>query len=240
MPRLYCPQPLVPGISIDLPEAVAHHLYVLRLQAGDALTLFNGEGSQYQAELVALDKRRASARIQAEVAFDAELPYAITVAQALPEASKMDWIVEKAVEMGVAAIVPLAAARCVVRLSAERAEKKMAHWQGIVIAAAEQCGRNRLTRLAPPTAFHDWTAQHDLHRRILLSPRATETLPQWARHQPPQAISLMIGPEGGFTEQEEEVALARGALALGMGRRILRTETAAIAAVSALNALWLP
>jgi len=240
MPRLYCPQPLVPGTSIDLSEAVAHHLFVLRLQAGDALTLFNGEGSQYQAELVTLDKRRASARIRAEVAFDAELPYPITVAQALPEGSKMDWIVEKAVEMGVAAIVPLAAQRCVVRLSAERAEKKMAHWQGIIVAAAEQSGRNRLTRLAPPAAFQDWTAQHDLHRRILLSPRATETLPQWARHQPPQAISLMIGPEGGFTEQEEEVALARGALALGMGTRILRTETAAIAAVSALNALWLP
>jgi 16S rRNA (uracil1498-N3)-methyltransferase len=240
MPRLYCPQPLVPGTSIDLPEAVAHHLYVLRLQAGDALTLFNGEGSQYQAELVTLDKRRASARVQAEVAFDAELPYAITVAQALPEASKMDWIVEKAVEMGVAAIVPLAAQRCVVRLSAERAEKKMAHWQGIIVAAAEQSGRNRLTRLAPPAAFHDWTAQHDLHRRILLTPRAEQTLPQWARHQPPQAISLMIGPEGGFTEQEEEIALSRGALALGMGTRILRTETAAIAAVSALNALWLP
>ncbi|HEU4777782.1 MAG TPA: 16S rRNA (uracil(1498)-N(3))-methyltransferase [Telluria sp.] len=240
MPRLYCPQPLVPGTSIDLPEAVAHHLYVLRLQAGDALTLFNGEGSQYQAELVTLDKRRASARVQAEVAFDAELPYAITVAQALPEASKMDWIVEKAVEMGVAAIVPLAAQRCVVRLSAERAEKKMAHWQGIIVAAAEQSGRNRLTQLAPPAAFHDWTAQHDLHRRILLTPRAEQTLPQWARHQPPQAISLMIGPEGGFTEQEEEIALSRGALALGMGTRILRTETAAIAAVSALNALWLP
>lgn len=240
MPRLYCPQPLVPGTSIDLSEAVAHHLYVLRLQAGDALTLFNGEGNQYQAELVTLDKRRASARVRAEVAFDAELPYAITIAQALPEASKMDWIVEKAVEMGVAAIVPLAAQRCVVRLSAERAEKKMAHWQGIIVAAAEQSGRNRLTRLAPPAAFHDWTAQHDLHRRILLTPRAEQTLSQWARHQPPQAISLMIGPEGGFTEQEEEIALSRGALALGMGTRILRTETAAIAAVSALNALWLP
>lgn len=240
MPRFYCPQPLVPGASVELPEAVAHHLHVLRLQAGAALTLFNGDGSQYQAELVAGDKRRASARIQAEVAFDAELPYAITLAQALPEASKMDWIVEKAVEMGVAAIQPLAAQRCVVRLSAERAEKKIAHWQGIIIAAAEQCGRNRLPRLAAPAALQDWTSQHDLHRRILLTPRATETLPQWARHQPPQAISLMIGPEGGFTEQEEEIALSRGALALGMGARILRTETAAIAAVSALNALWLP
>jgi 16S rRNA (uracil1498-N3)-methyltransferase len=127
-----------------------------------------------------------------------------------------------------------------VRLSAERAEKKLAHWQGIIIAAAEQSGRNRLTRLAAPESFHDWTSQHDLHRRILLTPRANQSLSQWAKHQPPQAISLMIGPEGGYTEQEEEIALSRGALALGMGERILRTETAGIAAVAALNALWLP
>ena len=240
MPRFYCPQPLVPGTSADLPDAVAHHLHVLRLQAGDSLTLFNGDGNQYQAELVSIDKRRASARIQAAVARDVELPYAITLAQALPEASKMDWIIEKAVEMGVAAVQPLSAQRCVVRLSAERAEKKMLHWQGIIIAAAEQSGRNRLPRLAAPESFQDWTSQHDLHRRILLTPRANETLSQWARHQPPQAISLMIGPEGGYTEQEEEIALAHGALALGMGERILRTETAGIAAVAALNALWLP
>ncbi|SHH21618.1 16S rRNA (uracil(1498)-N(3))-methyltransferase [Massilia sp. CF038] len=238
MPRFYCPLPLLAGATVDLPETVAHHVHVLRLQPGDPLTLFNGDGHAYQAALVAQDKRRASARVQAVLAADLELPYAITIAQALPEASKMDWIVEKAVELGVAAIVPLAAQRCVVRLSAERAEKKMLHWQGIIVAAAEQCGRNRLTRLAPPAAFQDWTNQHDLHRRILLSPRASQSLSSWAKHQPPQAISLMIGPEGGFTEQEEEIALARGALALGMGTRILRTETAALAAVAGLNALW--
>ncbi|HEY0062143.1 MAG TPA: 16S rRNA (uracil(1498)-N(3))-methyltransferase [Telluria sp.] len=238
MPRFYCSMPLLAGATIDLPDAVAHHVHVLRLQPGAPLTLFNGDGHEYQAELVAQDKRRASARVQTAVARDLELPYAITLAQALPEASKMDWIVEKAVEMGVAAIVPLAAQRCVVRLSAERAEKKMQHWQGIIVAAAEQSGRNRLTRLAAPESFQDWTSQHDLHRRILLSPRATESLSSWAKHQPPQALSLMIGPEGGFTEQEEEIALARGALALGMGSRILRTETAAIAAVAGLNALW--
>lgn len=238
MPRFYCPLPLLAGAIVDLPEAVAHHVHVLRLQPGDPLTLFNGDGHAYQAALVAQDKRRASACVQTVLTEDRELPYAITIAQALPEASKMDWIVEKAVELGVAAIVPLSAQRCVVRLSPERSEKKMAHWQGIIVSAAEQCGRNRLPRLAPPASLSDWTSQHDLQRPILLSPRATQTLPSWAKHQPPQAISLMIGPEGGFTEQEEELAIRRGALALGMGTRILRTETAALAAVAGLNALW--
>ena len=150
----------------------------------------------------------------------------------------MDWIIEKAVEMGVAAIQPLAAQRCVVRLSAEREQKKQAHWQGVIEAASEQSGRNRLARLGQVEPVHEWIAQRDMHKRILLSPRAGQSLASWARHQPPQAISLMIGPEGGFTAQEEDAAIARGALPIAMGPRILRTETAGIAAVAALTALW--
>jgi 16S rRNA (uracil1498-N3)-methyltransferase len=238
MPRFYCQQALTAGATVELPEAVAHHLHVVRLAPGAALTLFNGDGGEYLAELAAIGKKRASATVRAFIARDAELPYAITLAQALPEASKMDWIVEKAVEMGVAAIQPLAAQRCVVRLNAERAEKKLAHWQGVIVAAAEQCGRNRLARLAPVDDFAGWIGQNDLHRRILLTPRASQSLPDWARHQPPQALSLMIGPEGGYTEQEEDAAIARGAVPLSMGARVLRTETAGIAAVAALNALW--
>lgn len=238
MPRFYCSQPLIVGDTVALPDAVAHHLFVLRLQEGAEMTLFNGDGGQYLAQLASIDKRRATAQIKAQVARDVELPYEITLVQALPEASKMDWIVEKAVEMGVAAIQPLAAQRCVVRLSHERAEKKMAHWQGVIIAASEQSGRNRLARLAPVDDFHAWIAQSDLHKRILLTPRATQSLTDWARHQPPQAVSIMIGPEGGYTQQEEDAAIAHGALALSMGARILRTETAGIAVVGALTALW--
>lgn len=238
MPRFYCSTPLAAGLTIDLPEAVAHHLHVLRLLPGAAMCLFNGDGAEYVAQLESLEKRRASASIRAQVARDVELPYEITLAQALPEASKMDWIVEKAVEMGVAAIQPLAAQRCVVRLSGERAEKRLAHWQAVVVAASEQSGRNRLARLGAVDDFHHWIAQQDMHKRIVLSPRGRQTLPDWARHQPPQAVSLMIGPEGGFTAQEEDAAVARGALALSMGPRILRTETAGMAAVAALTALW--
>jgi 16S rRNA (uracil1498-N3)-methyltransferase len=238
MPRFYCSQPLTVGDTVALPDAVAHHLFVLRLQEGAEMSLFNGDGGEYVAHLASIDKRRATAVVKAFVARDVELPYEITLVQALPEASKMDWIIEKAVEMGVAAIQPLAAQRCVVRLSGERAEKKLAHWQGVIVAASEQSGRNRLARLAPVDDFHQWIAQSDLHKRILLTPRGTQSLPEWARHQPPQALSIMIGPEGGYTQQEEDAALAKGALALSMGPRILRTETAGIAAVAALNALW--
>ncbi|MDC8757255.1 16S rRNA (uracil(1498)-N(3))-methyltransferase [Janthinobacterium fluminis] len=238
MPRFFCPQPLTLGAVIDLPETVAHHIHVVRLTPGEAITVFNGEGGEYTAVLCSVDKKRASAELKAFAPRDAELPYAVTLAQALPEASKMDWIVEKAVELGVAAVVPLAAQRCVVRLSAERAEKKHGHWQGIVVAASEQSGRNRLAQLAPLHDFQAWIAQQDLHRRILLSPRAEQSLADWARHQPPQALTLMVGPEGGFSEAEENAALAHGALALSMGPRVLRTETAALAALAALNGAW--
>ncbi|HAT31987.1 MAG TPA: 16S rRNA (uracil(1498)-N(3))-methyltransferase [Janthinobacterium sp.] len=238
MPRFYCPLPLVLGATIDLPEAVAHHVQVIRLAPGDAVTLFNGEGGEYTAILAGVEKRRVSAELKAYAPREAELPYAVTLAQALPEASKMDWIIEKAVELGVSGVVPLAAQRCVVRLSAERAEKKHAHWQGVIVSASEQSGRNRLARLAPLNEFQQWIAQQHLHRRIILSPRADVSLADWARHAAPQAVTLMVGPEGGFSEAEEKLALAHGALALSMGPRILRTETAALAALAALNGAW--
>lgn len=238
MPRFFCPQPLALGLTVTLPEAVAHHVHVVRLAPGDAITLFNGDGGEYTAVLTSIEKKRVSAELKAHSARDAELPYALTLAQALPEASKMDWIVEKAVELGVAAIQPLAARRCVVRLSAERAEKKLAHWQGIIVSASEQSGRNRLAQLGVLDEFKGWISQQDMHRRVILTPRAGQSMADWARHQPPQALSLMVGPEGGFTEEEENLALAHGALALSMGPRILRTETAGLTAVAALNALW--
>ena len=238
MPRFYCPQPLVPGTTIDLPEAVAHHIAVVRLAPGERITLFNGEGGEVQASIVSVAKRSVTAAIQTHIAREVELPYAVTLAQALPEASKMDWIIEKAIELGAAGIVPLAAQRCVVRLSSERAEKKLAHWQAIIVSASEQSGRNRLAQLAPLQEFNQWSRQQDLHQRIILTPRAEQSLADWARHQPPQAVTVMIGPEGGFTEAEEKAAIAAGAIGLAMGPRILRTETAGLTALAALSACW--
>ena len=242
MPRFYCPQPLAAGAIVDLPEAVAHHLHVVRMQPGDALTLFDGRGGQYLASVHEVGKKRACARIEEHQAVEAEPPYAITLAQGLPEGSKMDWIVEKAVELGVAAIVPLAARRSVVRLSSERAEKRQAHWQGVIVAASEQCGRNRLAQLAPLAEFERFISgpevEENAQPRILFSPRATASLADWARAAGPQAVTLLVGPEGGFSAEEEQAALDAGAIALSLGPRVLRTETAGLAAVAALNALW--
>jgi 16S rRNA (uracil1498-N3)-methyltransferase len=238
MPRFYCPQPLAAGSIVDLPEAVARHLQVLRMAPGDPLVLFNGAGGEYRSTLASLGKKTASAMVDALEAREAELPFAVTLAQGLPEGSKMDWIVEKAVELGVAAIEPLAAQRSVVRLSGERAEKRLAHWEGVVIAASEQCGRNRLAQVAPVSEFNRWVAQPSSARRILFSPRATQSLGAWAAGTEPHDVCVMIGPEGGFSDQEEELALANGALALSMGPRVLRTETAGLAALAALSALW--
>lgn len=238
MPRFYCAQSLSIGQLITLSDPVAHHVQVLRMAPGDLITLFNGEGGEYTATLSTVGKKSVSAELKTFSPFEAELPYAITLAQALPEASKMDWIVEKAVELGVAGIQPLAAQRCVVRLSAERAVKKSDHWKAIVIAACEQSGRNRLPHLAEPAHFTDWIGQHDLHLRILLTPRAEQSLSDWARHHPPQAVTLLVGPEGGFTETEENAARAHNILTLSMGQRVLRTETAGLAALAALNAVW--
>ncbi|MBD8566561.1 16S rRNA (uracil(1498)-N(3))-methyltransferase [Oxalobacteraceae sp. CFBP 8763] len=238
MPRFYCPQSLVNGSTIELPEAVAHHLHVVRLQPGAALTLFNGEGGQYRATLVETGKRRATAVIDAHEAIEAEAPYPVTLAQGLPEGSKMDWIIEKAVELGVAAIQPLAAARSVVRLSGERLEKRHAHWHGVIAAASEQCGRNRLAQLLPMADVQPWLAASAGTTRILLSPRATESLAGWARANAPQAVTLLIGPEGGLTSQEEDTAVAAGALSLSMGPRVLRTETAGLAALAVLAGAW--
>ncbi|MEC5216533.1 16S rRNA (uracil1498-N3)-methyltransferase [Actimicrobium sp. GrIS 1.19] len=238
MPRFYCPLPLAIGDHMTLPDEVAHHIQVLRLQAGTPVTLFDGNGGEYTATITLLEKKRVSVEVKAFAPRSVELPYAITLAQALPEAAKMDWIIEKAVELGIAGIQPLAAQRCVVRLSAERAEKRQQHWQGIIIAASEQSGRNRLAHLAPLNDFQRWIGQQDMHRRILLTPRAGQTLADWARHQPPQSVTLMVGPEGGFSNDEESLALAHGALALSMGPRVLRTETAALAALATLSTCW--
>jgi len=138
----------------------------------------------------------------------------------------------------VGAVQPLAAQRSVVRLSGERADKRHGHWQGVIVAASEQSGRNRLARLAPLADFGRWVGEPAAQPRVLFSPRATQSLADWARRHAPQDVTLLVGPEGGFAPQEEEAAIAHGALALSMGPRVLRTETAGLAALAALNALW--
>lgn len=238
MPRFYLDQSLEIGMQCELPEDLSHHIGVLRLKVGDTVTLFNGRGGEFAATLSVMEKRRVTAHIKTFDAREAEPGHSLTLAQALPEGTKMDWVIEKAVELGVTTIQPLMAARSVVRLSDERAGKKLAHWRAIVAAASAQCGRNRLPSVAMPQAFSSWIDQHDLHPRILLSPRGQQSLTDWARHRAPQAITLIIGPEGGLNEAEEQAAISRGAICLSIGSRVLRTETAGITAIAALHALW--
>jgi 16S rRNA (uracil1498-N3)-methyltransferase len=238
MPRFYCQQPLEINLLLSLPDDIAHHIQVLRLKEGDVITLFNGEGGEYAASIERIEKKRVEARLKIFSSREAELAHSLVLAQVLPEAGKMDWIIEKAVELGATTIQPLISNRSVIRLSSERTTKKMVHWQGILAAASAQCGRNRLPHLSEPLPFMSWIEQRDLHPRLLLSPRCSQSLSAWAKHHPAQAVTLIIGPEGGLSPQEEQAAITHGALCLTMGERILRTETAGIAAMAALQSIW--
>jgi len=243
MPRFFINAPLPSGDTITLPAEVAQHARVLRLQAGGAITLFNGTGGQYQASIVSMGKRDVQVRIEAFCATEAEPPYSLTLAQGIAENSKMDWLTEKAVELGAARIVPLTTTRSVVRLTGERTAKRQAHWQRIVQAACEQCGRNRLPEVAPVQDFHAWLdampeALVDNETRILLSPRADMAFNALPQQAPQGRVIVLVGPEGGLLPEEEALAQARGFIAIGLGPRILRTETAGIALLAALAARW--
>ncbi len=236
-PRFYCAQVLAPRNIVELPAPAAHHVRrVLRLKAGDAVVLFNGEGGEYPGRIVE-DARAVRVVLEARRDVDRESPLAVTLAQALPSGDKMDWIVQKAVELGVARIVPLAAARCVVRLSGERAARRVEHWRQVAVSACEQSGRNRLPGIAPLTDLRAWLSAAAPQReetRLLLSPGARLRL----RGATPQgSVVLLIGPEGGLTSEEEAAAQACGFQGVALGPRILRTETAGPAALAALGAL---
>lgn len=235
--RLYCELALSPGAEIALPEAAAHHaLSVLRLQPGDALTLFNGEGGEYSATLVAVSKREARARLLGFEATERESPLDLTLALGISAGERMDHSLQKATELGVSAIVPLATERSVVKLSAERADRRLQHWQHVVIAACEQCGRNRVPAVAPVQPLFHYLAQPQAGKTLLLlSPDASKPLKRVA---PAAAAVILVGPEGGFAPAEYQAAKAGGFEPVSLGPRVLRTETAPVAALAVLQALW--
>ena len=236
-PRLYCDLALSPGAEIVLPEAAARHaVSVLRLQVGDALNLFNGEGGQYSATLVAVNKRETRARLLAFDATERESPVDITLALGISAGERMDYSLQKATELGVTSIQPLATERSVVKLAGERADKRVQHWQHVVIAACEQCGRNRVPTVAPVQKLFAYLADVDHgKRRLLLSPDAGTPLKQAA---PAAGVILLIGAEGGLAPAEYQAAQASGFEPVRLGPRILRTETAPVAALAVLQALW--
>ncbi len=236
-PRVYHPRLPGPGQTVELPADTALRLgRVLRLRAGAALTLFDGAGGEYDAELAEFDKRGARVRLGARQERECESPLPVTLAQCISRGERMDYTVRKAVELGVSAIAPLHSEFCQVRLEGERAERRLAHWQAVVIAACEQCGRNRLPALEPPAALADWLTRGHAGTRIVLDPRGGRTLRSLDPIGP--SLTLLAGPEGGLSEPELAAAERNGFVATRIGPRILRTETAPLAALAAIQCLW--
>jgi 16S rRNA (uracil1498-N3)-methyltransferase len=239
-PRLYVPGELAAGSTCVLPPAQAHHAArVLRLRAGEPVTLFNGDGGEYAAVIARIARDRVALDVGARAEIDREAALAVTLEQAISSGERMDFTVQKAVELGVVAIRPLTTTRSVVRLAADRAERRVAHWQTVANHACEQCGRNRVPAVAPVAALHEWltgAARAPGILSVVLSARGTCRLRDLAR--PHGAITLLAGPEGGFTPEEERIAEQAGCLPVRLGPRVLRTETAALAAIAAMHALW--
>lgn len=238
IPRFHCPFPLAPGAQIDLPEAAAHHaLRVLRMKVGAPLILFDGRAGEWQAQIVGVGGTVRVA-LQTFNAEDKESALNVTLAQALPGSDKMDWVVEKSVELGVAAVQPITARRSVVRLSAERMVRRVNHWNHIASAACEQCGRNRVPIVAPvldmPQYLANAKGQNAL--RLLLAPEGGISLRELDKPDVP--VIVMIGPEGGWEDSEIQAAQAAGFQALRLGPRVLRTETAGAAVLAAMQAVW--
>ena len=227
-PRVYVDGPLREGASLELPESAGHHARVLRLREGDAVTLFDGRGGEWHASFAG--KRRVEVRGFRDV--ERESPLAITLVQGVSSGERMDYTVQKAVELGVAAIQPLLTKKGVVRLEGERATARVQHWQRIAIAACEQCGRNRVPRILPLLAFRDYRPQGD-GLRLLLSAQGRSL----RQMEIPAELCVAAGPEAGFAEEEQAWLERAGFAKASLGPRILRTETAALAALAALSAL---
>jgi len=223
------------GVAL-LPEDAAHHaVHVLRLRTGDEVTLFNGRGGEYACRIAAMDRLKVSIDVLAHRAVERESPLAVTLVQGVSSSEKMDLTVQKAIELGAAAVQPVVAARSVGRLAGERAELKRAHWQRVAIAACEQCGRNRVPEVHPVLALAEYCrAPAAGGSRLLLSPLAQIGLRDVRVEG---AITLAAGPEAGFSEEEEARFAEAGFVPVRLGPRVLRTETAALAALAALNAL---
>lgn len=239
-PRLHVDLPLHPDAELALPPGSARHVQVLRLQPGAALSLFDGSGGEFDAEVTAMGRSEVRVRVGAHRAVDRELPLAVTLAFGMPANERMDTLVEKATELGVATIVPLVCERSVLRLGGERAEKKLAHWRGVATAACEQSGRAVLPVFGPVLTLPAWLQSlppPDAGARWLLSlgeamPLAAAIAALGAR---PASLSVLSGPEGGLSPAEEALARRCGFAPVGLGPRTLRADTAPLAVMAALG-----
>jgi 16S rRNA (uracil1498-N3)-methyltransferase len=235
-PRVYQSVLLEPHANLRLDEKASHHLArVLRCGVGDKLVLFNGYGGEYHATITHINKKNVTVEISHFLPREAESSMHLVLAQSLARGEKMDFIVQKAVELGIQTIFPLITERGSVRLESSREEKRLQHWRSIIISACEQCGRNHIPEITAPQAFSPWLEHNVTDLSFILTPHVPDELPS-NKFAPEKSITIMIGPEGGFSEHEIMLAVRKGVLPLRLGPRILRTETASIAAISILQA----
>jgi 16S rRNA (uracil1498-N3)-methyltransferase len=240
MPRFFCPTPLTTGAALALPAGAARHVQVLRLQPGDAITLFNGQppGGEFDATITHMGRSDVQVEVGTHLHTEREPQRQVHLAVGMPANDRMDWLVEKATELGVASIQPLMCERSVLRLAGERADKKVAHWQSVAVAACEQCGGNRVPTVHPMQNLASWlkTLPTDKSvQRMLLSLAAGSTPLHTHTTAAPQALCFLSGPEGGLSPAEEAAALAAGFIPVSLGPRVLRSETAALAALTQLT-----
>ena len=236
IPRVFVEAELHPGAGLKLPEAQAHYVgRVLRLRAGSPLVVFNGDGSDYAAGITSSDRAGVEVRIDARLPAVRPSPLHITLAQGLSRGERMDYTLQKAVELGVAAIRPVVTARSEVRLDGSRLEKRMTHWHSVIVSACEQCGRADLPALARPRALEEWLSQPAAGARLVLDPAAPGAL---AALEPVAAVELLIGPEGGWEPAEMKRLAGSGVQSVRLGPRVLRTETAGPAAIAVLQAMF--
>jgi len=235
-PRIHCDLRLGPGAQFSLSaEAAQHVAKALRLKTGDSIVVFDGRGGEYEATLTRIDKEHVDVKVGAWRDVDVDPPMRLGLVQGLPEADKMDWIIQKAVELGAAWIQPIVCDRSVVRLSGERAARRESHWRRVAIAACEQSGRNRIPEVRPTLGFQSWIAVTATVPRWVLTPGAQAIA---TKANPGAELELLVGPEGGLSEREQELALSQGAEPVALGPRVLRAETAPLAALAAIHALW--
>jgi len=237
MPRFYCPAPLQTGLALSLPPGAARHVQVLRMQPGDVITLFNGEGGEFEATVTRMGRSDVDVEVGVHHPVEREAPCQVHFLAGITANERMDWLVEKATELGAISITPVMAERSVLKLKGERADKKLAHWQGVAVAAAEQCGRNRVTRIDNACTLAQWLAQHPASAgsrvRLVLS-LSDGTRPLAEAVQGQMNVTLLSGPEGGLSPAEEALALSAGFVPVTLGPRVLRAETAPLAVLAAL------
>jgi 16S rRNA (uracil1498-N3)-methyltransferase len=230
MPRFYCPAPLQTGLALSLPPGAARHVQVLRMQPGEVITLFNGEGGEFEATVIRMGRSDVDVEVGAHNPVEREARRAVHLLAGITANERMDWLVEKATELGVASITPLMAERSVLKLKGERADKKLVHWQGVAAAAAEQCGRNRVPVIHAAVSLNDWIKKASLGQRWVLSlSQGTQPLAQMTGDA---AVTVLSGPEGGLSPAEEACALAAGFVPVSLGPRVLRAETAPLAVLA--------